>query len=302
MMDGIKKKTAAGAAAGSLLMMLGVFATPAAGGEAAFKDCPQCAQWNQQRKPFRIYGNTYFVGTAGLSSILVTSDYGHVLIDGGLAQSAPLIKANIEALGFKLTDVKAILVSHVHPDHAGGVAELQRQSGAQVYALRTAEAVLRTGRLTQDDPQSASKTATITPVPQVWVVQDDQLLGVGALRMRAIATPGHTPGGTSWTWDACEDGNCLKMIYADSLSAVAAGKYRFKDHPEVLQAFASSFSRAESAPCDVLLTPHPDASQLFQRLDPEGGTRAASIKDDTACRRYVQAARDTLARKLASEG
>jgi metallo-beta-lactamase class B len=289
-------------AAGSLLMLGAFVALPAAGAAAGFKDCPDCAQRNQPYKPFRIYGNSYYVGTAGLSSILITSDYGHVLIDGGLAQSAPLIKANIEALGFKLTDVKAIVVSHPHSDRAGGVAELQRQSGAQVYALRAAEPVLRTGKLTPDDPQFASKSAKIEPVPQVWVVQDDQLLGVASVRMRVTATPGHSPGSSSWGWQSCEEGVCLNMFYADSLTAEGAGKYRFKDHPEVLKNLAGSFARVESAQCDVLLTPYPEASQLFQRLDPASGTRAASIKDEGGCKRHAQAAREALERKLAGEG
>jgi metallo-beta-lactamase class B len=293
-------RAAAGVAAASLLS-LGLSCGPALSGEAAFRNCPECAQWNQPRKPFRIHGNTYFVGTAGLSSILITSDYGHVLIDGGLAQSAPLIKANIEALGFRLADVKALLISHPHFDHAGGIAELQRQSGAPVYAMRPAESVLRTGKPIPEDPQATRKNANVPAVPQVWVVQDDQLLGVGSLRLRAMATPGHAPGGTSWAWESCDGGNCLKMFYADSLTAEAAGKYRFTDHPEVLRDFASSFARIESAACDVLMTPHPDASQLFQRLDPEAGGAAGS-KDDTACRRYAQTAREALAARLAGEG
>ncbi|MEO6079289.1 MAG: subclass B3 metallo-beta-lactamase [Steroidobacteraceae bacterium] len=256
---------------------------------------------NKPHKPFLIHGNTYFVGTQGLSSILVTTDYGHVLIDAGLPESAPLIKANIEALGFKLTDVKTIVNSHAHINQAGGIAELQRGSGAQVYALRPAEQVLRTGKLAPDDPQAGGKSATFVPVPQVWVVQDDQMLGQGSVRLRVLATPGRAPGSTSWTWESCEGGNCLTFVYADDLVAVGAGKYRFKDHPEVLQGFESSFRRLENVRCDVLLTSRPEASQLFQRLDPQGGSRAADIKDDKACVRYAQSAREALASYLAGE-
>ncbi len=243
MLSGIRR--AARVVAAVSLLMLGSVAAiaTAAGASASARDCPDCAKWIQPHKPFRIYGNTYFVGTEGLSSILIASDSGHVLIDGGLPESAPLIKASIEALGFKLTDVKAIVNSHAHFDQAGGIAELQRQSGAQVFALRAAESVLRTGKLAPDDPQFARKSAGVAPVSQVWVVQDDQLLGQGSVRLRVIATPGHAPGGTSWSWESCEGGNCLTFFYADSLTAVAADKYRFKDHPEVLQAFESTFRR-----------------------------------------------------------
>src|SRR5437016_7132749 len=88
--------------------------------------CANCATWNLPQQPFRIYGNTYYVGTHGLSSILITSDRGHVLIDGALSESVPPIVANIRTLGFKVEDIKLIVNSHVHFDHAGGIAELQK--------------------------------------------------------------------------------------------------------------------------------------------------------------------------------
>ena len=96
--------------------------------------CKECAARNATQAPFRIYGNTYYVGVRGLSSILITSDQGHILIDGDLPESVPKISASIRSLGFRLEDVKLILNSHVHFDHAGGIAELQKLSGAEVAA------------------------------------------------------------------------------------------------------------------------------------------------------------------------
>jgi metallo-beta-lactamase class B len=284
--------------AATAVLMLGFVAmmSPgwAASGSAA--NCPDCLRPHQ---PFKIFGNTYFVGTEGLSSILITSDFGHVLIDTGLPASAPLIKSSIEALGFKITDVKGILLSGEHPEYAGGAAQLQRESGAQVYMMRGGEPVLRTGKLVAEDPLYASR-ATIAPVSQAWVVQDDQLLGIGSQRVRATATPGRSPGGTSWGWESCEGGNCLNFFYSSNLVAATAGKYRFKDHPDMQKAFEDTFKRLESARCDVLLTAHPEASQLFKRLDPQGGSRATSIKDDAACKRHAQSAREAFARYLAA--
>jgi metallo-beta-lactamase class B len=265
------------------------------------KLCPDCAQWNEPHKPFRIYGNTYYVGTNGLSAILITSEFGHVLIDGGLQESVPNIKANIEALGFKLTDIKAILNSHTHYDHAGGIAELQRLSGADVYALRPANEVLLSGKLTRDDPQFGKPAPVIPPVARVWVAQDEQLLGIGSTRLRAIASPGHTPGSTTWTWESCDSSKCLKMVYADSVTAVGADSYRFSEHPEVTQNFERTFARLEALPCDVLMTPHPGASKLFERLEQRPGALPEAIKDEAACKRYAQDGRAALAQRLQSE-
>jgi metallo-beta-lactamase class B len=290
---------AAGLVAAASVVMMGFTATmlPGRAAAASADNCPGCTK---PHKPFRIYGNTYYVGTDGLSSILITSDFGHVLINTGLPESAPLIRASIEELGFSITDVKGILITEEHPEYAGGIARLQRESGAQVYTMRAGEPVLRTGKLAADDPLHATK-ATIPPVTQPWVVQDDQLLGIGSQRVRATATPGRSPGGTSWGWESCEGANCLNFFHVGNLAAATAGRYRFRDHPEAQAAFEGTFKRVESARCDVLLTALPADSQLFERLDPQGGSRPASIKDDSACKRHAQAAREAFAKYLAAE-
>src|SRR5262249_11540441 len=159
---------------------------------------------------FRVYGNTYYVGVRGLSSILITSGGGHVLIDGDLQESVPKIAASIRELGFRIEDVKLILNSHVHSDHAGGIAELQRLSGATVAASPSSAKVLREGHSGPDDPQYGTISG-IPPVASVKVVRDGEKLQVGPLELTAHLTPGHTPGGTTWTWKSCENGWCLNM-------------------------------------------------------------------------------------------
>lgn len=257
------------------------------------------AAMNQPHQPFQIYGNTYYVGTAGLASVLVTSEYGHVLVDTGLPESAPLIAGNIQALGFELDDVKAIVVSHAHVSHAGGAAELQRLTGAQIYALRPAEEVLRTGKLPKDDPQAAAKSPAIPTVERIWVATDGQLLGVGGIRLRVHATPGHSPGGATWAWEACEGSSCLDFVYADELTPVAAGRYKFKGNKQALDGFEQSFKLLEGMPCQLLLTPHPDAATLA-RLQQANGD-AAALTDENACRNYAQQGRQALQAKLAGE-
>jgi metallo-beta-lactamase class B len=178
--------------------------------------CSSCAEWNRPQKPFRIFGNTYYVGTHNLSSILITSDAGDVLIDGDLPESAEQIVANIRSLGFRIEQVKIIVNSHVHFDHAGGIRELQRLSGARVYASPWTAAVMRTGAVARDDPQYGL-TSPISPVKNVTELQDGETLKLGQIELTAHMTPGHTPGGTSWTWQSCEANVCYGMVYADSL-------------------------------------------------------------------------------------
>jgi metallo-beta-lactamase class B len=268
------------------------------------------AEWNVTQAPFKIYGNTYFVGVRGLSAILITSPEGHILIDGALPQSAEKIAASIRTLGFKIEDVRLILNSHVHFDHAGGLAELQRLSGASVKASESSAKVLRAGKSGPDDPQYG-ELPPIARIEQVDVVRDGETLHVGSLAVTAHYTPGHTPGGTSWTWTACEQSRCLNLVYADSLMPVAADNFLFTRstaNPHAVADFEKAFTTLNALPCDVLLTPHPDASDLWTRLAARDGTAASgkpakpdALVDNNACRRLVGAMRQRLAKRLADE-
>jgi metallo-beta-lactamase class B len=260
---------------------------------------PDLAAMNRPHKPFQIIGNTYYVGMEGIASVLITSEFGHVLLDGGLPESAAQIAKNIEELGFKLSDVKGIVFSHPHVDHVGGIAELQKLTGASVYSLRAAEDVLRTGKLPKDDPQYGARMPDIPKIARNWIVTDGQLLGIGSLRLRVYATPGHTPGSATWTWETCAGGKCLPIVYADSLTPVAAGKYRFKDHPDTVAAFEASLKQVESLPCGLLLTPHPDAARLAKLEAAKGD--AEQLREEDACRQFAQRQREALQQRLAGE-
>lgn len=291
----------------TLLLALAVLAAaPAQAAPAPMPpmDAARRAQLNTPHAPFKIYGNTYYVGTQGLTAVLITSDFGHVLIDGGLPESAAQIATNIATLGFKIGDVKAILNSHVHFDHAGGLAELQRRSGAPVYVRRPSEAVLRTGKTASDDPQFGSKPPAVPAVGTLWIVSDQQLLGVGSNRLQALATPGHTPGGTTWTWESCEGAQCLKMVFADSLAPMAGPEFSFgnsKTYPSVLADYELSFSRLEALPCDVLITPTPEGSKLFERSAQHAATPGSTLQQADACKAYAKAGRAALATRLSEE-
>ncbi|WP_142125325.1 subclass B3 metallo-beta-lactamase [Pseudoxanthomonas sp. 3HH-4] len=266
----------------------------------AAKTCADDAGWNDPATPLQVYGNTWYVGTCGITALLVTSDDGHILVDAGTPQAGPLILANIRALGFKPEDVRAIVFSHEHNDHAGSLAELQRATGAPVYARAPAVGTLKRGMPDRRDPQ-LEVAEPIAPVERVVTLADDGVVRVGPLALQAVASPGHTPGGTSWTWRSCEGDTCHQMVYADSLTAISDDVYRYSDdaaHPGYTAAFRGTLARVAALDCDILVTPHPSASALWTRIGPRAN---APRVDRGACRAYAQKASGRLDQRLADE-
>jgi metallo-beta-lactamase class B len=265
--------------------------------------CADCPGWNMPQQPFKVYGNTYYVGTHGLSSLLVTSESGHVLIDGALPESVPQIVANIRQLGFRVEDIKLIVNSHAHFDHAGGVAELQNISGARVAGSAWTTDVMKQGAVLRDDPQFGV-IVPIARIAHVETFKDGETLSAGTLAVTAHLTPGHTPGGTSWTWRSCEGSRCLNMVYADSLTPVSADGFLFTRstaYPDAVQDFERSYAFLDSTPCDILITPHPDISNVWQRLARRDSAPDALI-DTRACRALAETSRERLKKRLATEG
>jgi metallo-beta-lactamase class B len=275
-----------------------------AAGQGTSSSCSECAEWNQPQKPFRVFGNTYYVGPHGLSSILITSPTGHILIDGALPESARQIAASIQSLGFRIQDVKIILNTHVHFDHAGGIAALQRMSGARVIASEWSADVMKRGGVGRGDPQYGI-VQPIQPIRRVSTVRDREIITVGELSVTTHLTPGHTPGGTSWTWKSCEGDICHDMVYADSLTPVSASGFRFtgsREYPHVLEDFEKGFAFLDTAPCDVLITTHPDTSAWWDRVAArERGVKPDPLVDTGACRELAQHAREQLRERLAEE-
>jgi metallo-beta-lactamase class B len=262
-------------------------------------ECPSCAEWNRRQTPVRLFGNTYYVGTQGLSSILITSPSGHVLIDGGLPESAPLILTNIKALGFEPRDVKLIVNSHAHDDHAGGIAKLRRATGAEVAAMPTSAAAMERGRVGSEDPQF-DLALSYPPVASVRRITDGAHLQAGSISLTAHLTAGHTPGGTTWTWRSCEREQCYDFVYADSQTPVSADNFYFTKsttYPTAVSDFQHGFGVLEGLSCDILITPHPGASNLWQRA----ATGTSGLVNKNACRAYAETARRALDVRLKKE-
>lgn len=262
--------------------------------------CADDPGWDDPATPQRIHGNTWFVGTCGISALLVTSDEGHILIDGGTPKGGAQIVANIRALGFKSEDVRAIVFSHEHFDHAGGLAELQKATGAPVLSRQPAVETLERGASDRSDPQFLV-LEKFPAVARVQVIADDGIVRVGPLALQAIATPGHTAGGTSWTWRSCQGDDCRQMVYADSLTAISDDVYLYGDeraHPGVVERFRATLARVAALDCDILVTPHPSASNLWSRLGPDA---SEPLVDASACRTYARKGTERLDKRLADE-
>jgi metallo-beta-lactamase class B len=276
------------------------------------KSCEGCEFWSQPGEPFHVFGNTWYVGPANLSSVLIHSKDGAILLDGGLPQTAPQIMANIRKLGFKVEDVRIIVNSHAHYDHAGGIAELQQATGARVYASKNSRKAFENGKAMPDDPQYAfgDEHNSFPAIHQVHTVKDGETLKLGSLAITAHYTPGHTQGGTTWTWRDCEaqgaGQRCIDIVYADSLNSVSAPGFRFSGdttHPSRVEMFERSMDKIAALPCDLLLAPHPELVDVKGKLAKRAAHAAENpFIDASACRTYAEAARERLHKRVIEEG
>lgn len=257
--------------------------------------CKDWDDWDKPAPPVRIHGSTYLVGTCGISSVLITGEDGHVLIDSGTEKGADLVADNIRQLGFKLRDIKFLLISHEHFDHVGGAARLQQLTGATLVTSAPAERVLNTGADSPDDPQAGMHKPF--PAANVGrVIGDGGEVRFGNLLLTAMTTPGHTPGALSWRWESCDGGVCRTMVYADSLGPVSRDDYRFSDHPDYVTAFRASIAKIAEGRCEILMTPHPSASAMRDRM-----TGKQPLFNPEGCRDYAASLTKRLDERLAKE-
>lgn len=270
-------------------------APPAPTGKTLAEACAGREGWGDAAPPAKIFGRAYYVGTCGITVVLIDAPGGLVLIDGAVEEAVPAILANIRALGFDPKNIRTLLATHEHYDHVGGLRALQDATGAKVFARREAVATLTSGEPEAIDPQRGA----IPPFKGVKVsgeAKDGAALPIADIALTLHATPGHTPGSTSWTWKSCEGRDCRTIAYVDSLSAVSADSYRFTDHPDYVAMLRATFARVPALPCDILVTPHPGASNLFARLKGD-----APLVDASGCRTYAEGAAKRLDERLAKE-
>ena len=241
--------------------------------------------WAEPREPFHVVGNVYSVGSAEVTSFLIATPKGHVLIDGGFAESAPQIVRNIDKLGFKLEDVKVLVATHAHFDHVGGLAELKRRTGAQITASRAdAEAMARGGK---GDPQFGD-SIPFAPVYADRIVQDGGVVRVGPTELVAHVTPGHTQGCTTWTTMQRENEQPVHVVFNCSLSVPdeyhLLGNARY---PRAVDDYERSFRILRALPCDVFLAPHASFFRQDERRSKMADGAPNPFVDPSACGAYL---------------
>lgn len=289
----------------SLVCACGVHATavtPAGKDETVAADrlawlatCKDWDDWDKPAPPWRIHGNTWYVGTCGITAILITGSAGSVLIDTGTEKGARVVARNIRALGIRMSNVRLLLNSHEHLDHVGGTAWMQQRTGALVVTSPEAASVLASGIPDAADPQFG----LLEPFPAVRIDQvlyPDESVQLGDIRLVPVETPGHTPGALSWQWRSCDGNDCRWIVYADSLSPVSRDGYRYSDHAWMVAKFRAGIARLAALDCDIVLTPHPSSSDMPTRM-----ADAAGLDDPDGCKTYAASIARRLDARIAKE-
>jgi metallo-beta-lactamase class B len=248
--------------------------------------------WRRPVAPFRVADHSWYIGTEGLAAVLIRTDAGAVLIDGGLPQAADHLLTRMRKLGVAPGELKWIVHSHAHFDHAGPIAAIARATGARIATNAESAALLERGGA---DDLHFGDDVMFPPARADRLLMDGEAIELGDLRLVAHHTPGHTPGSLSWTWTDSRDGRPVRIAYADSLTAPGyrlAGNPRY---PRIVEDYRRAFATVRSLPCDVLLTPHPDASGWSTT------NTATPHAEPITCAAYADAAERRLDAQLQAE-
>jgi metallo-beta-lactamase class B len=251
----------------------------------------QRAAWNQPVKPFRIIGNIYYVGAANVSSFLIRTPQGAILLDGGLPETAPLIEKSIAGLGFSIKDVKFLLNSHAHYDHCGGLAELKKQSGARMIASQRDAAVLTSAK---------GGAGPFLAVPVDRVIADNQTVQLGGVTLTAHITPGHTKGCTTWTTPVSDHGKTYQVVFYCSTSVVDK-LVNNAGYPNIVSDYERSFAELRKMPCDVFLAPHAGFFNLEEKRKQLDAGKLDAFVDPTEMQKFVDESERAFHEELAKE-
>lgn len=278
----MRKQVLRGARRSTLLLLLAIALAVPVGAQ---RD-PESRAWNRPVKPFRIIGNVYYVGAFEVSSYLITTPRGHILLDSGFAETVPQIRDNVKQLGFRLEDVKLLINSHAHYDHAGGLAELKALTGAQLAASEADAAQLAAGG--RGDFQWGDLFA-FPPVAADRILHDGDTVELGGVWLVAHLTPGHTKGNTTWTMEVKDGGKTYNVVFMGSTSAPGYKLVNNSKYPNIVADYQRSFRLLESLPCDVFLGPHGSFFRLQEKKALlEQGAAANPFIDPQGYRQFLE--------------
>lgn len=219
--------------------------------------------WNLPREPFCIVGNLYYVGTNAIAVYLLATPEGLILIDSGFRESAPIIEANVKKLGFKLDDIRLLLINHAHYDHVGGMAGLKERTKARLLAHPADASLLARGG---KDDFAYGDEVSYPPVRADALLRDNEEVQLGNTTLTAIFTPGHTKGCTSWFTTIEERGKRYNVVICGSLTAPGYRLIENPKYPEILVDFSASIDRLRKLPCDIYLSFHSQIYGLEQKV------------------------------------
>ena len=254
--------------------------------------------WTRATDPFPIVGPISYVGSEGLAAYLIRTPAGAILMDGTMAENVPAIERNIAASGVRMRDVKLILLSHAHFDHAAGVAGLQKASGAELVVGRGDASAMRTGV----PPGETTYTAVNFPPAQVGrAVRDGDRVTLGGVTLTAIATPGHTPGCTSWSMRVVERGRPLDVLFLCSMTVAGNKLFGNRRYPTIVADFRRSFARIAGVHADVVLPFHPEFGDVMARHQRKAGGQTDAFVAPELLPKLVADARAAFDAELARQ-
>jgi metallo-beta-lactamase class B len=255
---------------------------------------------NQPVEPFRIIDNIYYVGASDVTVFLITSPQGHILIDAGFEETVPQIRANVAKLGFKMEDIKILLVNHAHYDHCGGLAEVKKLTGARLYASPADATVLEDGGVS--DFRFGGDKPLFTPVKVDERLKDGQEIRLGGIVLKTRFTPGHTKGATSWTTTATENGKKYNVVFASSATTLDYTFVNNAKYPQIADDFTRTYATFKAIKAEVFLAAH---GQFFDLLGKAEKLRAGATPnpfiDPQGYRQFVNQITRRFEEKLKKE-
>ena len=248
---------------------------------------PQADDSLQPFAPFKIAGNLYYVGSRGLASYLITTPEGHILINSDLEASVPLLRASVEKLGFKFTDIKVLLISHAHFDHDAGSAAIQRLTGAKYMVMDADVPVVESGG--KADFQYGSTPEDLYPPTKVdRVLHDGDTVALAGTTLVAHLTPGHTKGCTTWTMTVVDGGKRYRVVIVGSPNVNRGYKLVGNTaYPSIAKDYERGFSVLKSLPCDIFLGAHGSYFDLVGKYRRMPAAGVAAFVDPRGYAAYV---------------